>query len=801
MSETYDWRSIKVLEGLEAVRKRPDMYIGSTGEGGLHHLANEILDNSIDESLAGFADRIWVDIGEDGTIAIRDNGRGIPVDMHQDEGVSSLQVVLTKLHAGGKFDHGSYKVSGGLHGVGLSVVNALSEWLQVEVYKDGWIYRQTYSQGVPKSAVERIGKTDMRGTKVMFRADTEVFSTVEWDYGTLSKRCRELAFLNPGVRIKIRDARNDKEEDFLFAGGIVSFVEYLGESRTPIHPEVIHISGEQETTQVDIAFRYDDGYSSDNIYTYVNNIRTIHGGTHESGFRSGLTRALNRYGKTASLFKDDVTPDGRDYLEGLCAVVSVKVADPKFESQTKVRLSNAEVEGAVQSIVMDKLGTCFEEKPALAKTILMKAVLAARAREAARKARELTRRKGILSSGGLPGKLYDCVRRSADGTELFIVEGDSAGGSAKQGRVREFQAILPIRGKIINVEKARLDKVLNNTEVQTLISAIGAGVGSDEFDMEKVRYGKVIIMTDADVDGSHIATLLLTFFFRQMRPLLENGCVYLAQPPLYRVIHRNKERYVQKDDDLRRYIVEVGLKEVEFKRAGTAQFMDSEVLKNALGAVAHAESFRGSLEKKDISLERFFGLARGGELPILRVRWNGSERFFYTESEYAEFLQARQAEKGADLTIGEADGHVPEGADFTVWEFTEAVPLSRILKELTDLGFSAADYHRQASDESLGTAVLGGQERTLKDLRMLAELVREKGQGAVRYQRFKGLGEMNAEELWETTMKPENRTLVRVRLEDAARADEIFSILMGTNVDPRRQFIERFARDARNLDI
>ncbi len=801
MVDTYDWRSIKVLEGLEAVRKRPDMYIGSTGDDGLHHLANEILDNSIDEALAGFADKIWVDIGEDGTMAIRDNGRGIPVDMHQEAGVSSLQVVLTKLHAGGKFDHGSYKVSGGLHGVGLSVVSALSEWLQVEVYKDGWIYRQTYAEGVPQTPVERIGKTDMRGTKIMFRPDTDIFPSVRWDYGILCKRCRELAFLNPGVRIKIRDARTDKEEEFLFAGGIVSFVEYLGESRTPIHPEVIRVAGEQGTTQIDAALRYDDGYSSDTIYTYVNNIRTIHGGTHESGFRSGLTRALNRYGKTANIFKDDVTPDGRDYLEGLCAVVSVKVLDPKFESQTKVRLANPEVEGAVQSIVMEKLGSFFEEKPAVAKAILTKAVLAARAREAARKARELTRRKGILSSGGLPGKLYDCVRRSADGTQLFIVEGDSAGGSAKQGRVREYQAILPIRGKIINVEKARLDKVLNHAEVQTLISAIGAGVGSDEFDPEKVRYGKIIIMTDADVDGSHIATLLLTFFFRQMRPLLEAGGVYLAQPPLYRVTHRNKERYVQKDEDLRRYIVEVGLKEVKFTRSGEGAPMDTAALNRALGAVAHAESYRGSLEKKGMPLEKFLGMAKSGQLPILGVRWNGVERIFYSENEYAEFLQERQAEKGADLTIGEADGHVPEGADFTVWEFTEAVPLSRILKELTEVGFAAADYHRTDGGPPLGTAASGGEERVLKDLRELAELVREKGQGAVKYQRFKGLGEMNAEELWETTMKPENRTLLRVRLEDAARADEIFTILMGTNVEPRRQFIERYARDARNLDI
>ncbi len=459
------------------------MYIGSTGVLGLHHLANEILDNSIDEVLAGFADRIWVVLREDGTASIRDNGRGIPVELHEQEGISSLQVVMTKLHAGGKFDHKSYKVSGGLHGVGVSVVNALSELLEVEVFRDGWIHRQVYRRGVPQSDVERIGKTERRGTRVVFRPDPEIFETVDFDYDVLRNRCRELAFLNSTVAIVIRDERSGKEEEFKFEGGIVTFVEHLNQNRNPVHADVIYFSGEQGTTRMEVALQYNDGYSMDNIYTFVNNIRTIHGGTHESGFRSGLTRTLNRYGKTGNLFKDGASPDGRDYLEGLVAVVSAKVADPKFESQTKVKLANLEVEGAVQAMVNDGLGTFFEENPATARAVIMKAVTAARAREAARKARELTRRKGLLSSGGLPGKLYDCVRRSPEGTELFIVEGDSAGGSAKQGRVREYQAILPIRGKIINVEKARLDKVLNHNEVQTIISAIGAGIGDDDFDV------------------------------------------------------------------------------------------------------------------------------------------------------------------------------------------------------------------------------------------------------------------------------------------------------------------------------
>ncbi len=801
-ADTYDWRSIRVLEGLEAVRKRPDMYIGSTGSAGLHHLVNEVLDNSIDEALAGYADRIWIVIGEDGTISIRDNGRGIPVEIHQEEGISTLQVVMTKLHAGGKFDHRSYKVSGGLHGVGVSVVNALSEWMEVEVFRDGWVYRQIYERGNPLGEVERIGRTDRRGTKVVFRPDPEIFDTVEFDYELLRNRSRELAFLNPNVRISIKDERTGKEEEFHFEGGIVAFVEHLNSNRNPIHPEVIYFSGEQDTTQVEIAMQYNDGYSTDNIYTYVNNIRTIHGGTHESGFRSGLTRALNRYGKKEGIFKGNVTPEGRDYLEGLVAVLSVKVMDPKFESQTKVKLANPEVEGAVQSIVFERLNEFFEENPSTAKAILQKAVTAAQAREAARKARELTRRKGLLSSGGLPGKLYDCVRRDPEGTELFIVEGDSAGGSAKQGRVREFQAILPIRGKIINVEKARLDRVLNHQEVQTIISAIGAGVGDDDFDINKVRYGKIIIMTDADVDGSHIRTLLLTFFFRQMRPLLERGMVYVAQPPLYRVVYRNKEFYVHDDAALRNFILDIGLKEVTFTRSGASDPMQPEQLKSVLQCINRIESFAGSLEKKGISLGDYLARARGTELPTVRVVSNGIERFFYSEVEYTGFMRQYKVEKGEEVKLEEENGQEEtREADVRVTEYTEAQPLGKLLAALAEAGFAGSDYRRGEDSEALGTARVGKEEREVRDLRELASIVREKGQGSVSYQRFKGLGEMNAQQLWETTMKPENRTLVRVRLEDAARADEMFSVLMGSNVEPRRAFIDRYAREAKNLDI
>lgn len=801
MSESYGWENIKVLEGLEAVRKRPDMYIGSTGSVGLHHLVNEILDNSIDEVLAGHADRIWLEIGEDGTVSVKDNGRGIPVEIHEKEGVSSLQVVMTVLHAGGKFDHKSYKVSGGLHGVGVSVVNALSEWLEAEVYRDGWIYRQTYERGTPKGPVEKIGKTDIRGTKIKFRADPEVFETVEFDPAILNKRCRELAFLNSGVTIKVTDEKSGKEDSYRFDKGIISFVEYLNAKHTPAHPEIIYLSGDHEDAQLELAIQYNDSFSTDNIYTYVNNIRTIHGGTHESGFRSGLTRTLNKYGKDEKIFKDNVIPDGKDYLEGLVAVLSLKVADPKFESQTKVKLANSEVEGAVQSLVNDTLGTFFEENPGTAKSIIMKAVTAARARAAARKARDLTRRKGLLSSGGLPGKLYDCVKRSAEGTELYIVEGDSAGGSAKQGRVREYQAILPIRGKIINVEKARLDRVLNHNEVRTLITAIGAGVGSDDFNVEKARYGKIIIMTDADVDGSHIKTLLLTFFFRQMRPLLEHGFIYIAQPPLYRLVHRKKEKYLYNDRELKLYILEVGLQEVQFIKAGEDTPFEPERLKAILEAVSRAEYYWRSLERKGFTLSRFLSLAKEEQLPIIKVELNGDEYLFYEEEEYTQFIRENQSKKGDDLTVAEADNSKPEGADFTVYEMTEAKPLIRILKEFRRLGFNGSDYEQGDDVKPLGQVVMGEDKKPVMDLKTLSAIVRDKGQQSVKYQRFKGLGEMNADQLWETTMKPENRSMVKVQLEDAARADEIFSILMGNSVEPRREFLERYALDAKNLDI
>ncbi len=801
MSESYGWENIKVLEGLEAVRKRPDMYIGSTGSQGLHHLVNEILDNSIDEVLAGFAGKIWVKLGEDGTVSVKDDGRGIPIEMHEKEGVSSLQVVMTILHAGGKFDHKSYKVSGGLHGVGVSVVNALSEWLEAEVYRDGWIYRQTYERGAPTSAVEKIGKTDARGTRIKFRADPEIFETVEFEYDVLSKRCRELAFLNPGVLIAIEEEKSGKQDTFQFDKGIVSFVEYLNQQHNPVHSEVIYIEGSEGTTELEVAIQYNDSYSADNLYAYVNNIRTFHGGTHESGFRSALTRTLNKYGKEANLFKDNVVPDGRDYLEGMIAILSVKVADPKFESQTKVKLANLEIEGVVQSLVNEKLGIFFEENPSVAKAIITKAVMAARARSAARKARELTRRKGLLASGGLPGKLYDCVRRKAEGTELYIVEGDSAGGSAKQGRVREYQAILPIRGKIINVEKARLDKVLNHNEIRTMITAIGAGVGSDEFDVEKARYGKVIIMTDADVDGSHIKTLLLTFFFRQMRPLLENGMVYVAQPPLYRLVHKKKEHYIFNERALNKFVLNIGLNEVVFTRKGEEEAFTPEELQQILEAVNRVQFYSRSLERKGLTLSEFLSMEKDDRFPIIKIQLNGDDQFFYNEEEYTAFIRDHESKKGDELVIAEVDGATPEGADITVYELTEAKPIVRVMKQLKEFGFAGSDYRRSEKEEEIGSMVIAHDTHPVKDLAALNMFVIEQGQKSVTYQRFKGLGEMNADQLWDTTMNPEKRKLLQVQLDDAAQADEIFAILMGNNVEPRRKFLERYARDAKNLDI
>ncbi|MBN1420360.1 MAG: DNA topoisomerase (ATP-hydrolyzing) subunit B [Planctomycetes bacterium] len=802
-TEQYNWESIKVLEGLDAVRRRPDMYIGGTDSGGLHHLVYEVLDNSIDEALIGECKHIHVRIHEDESVSVTDDGRGIPVELHRTEGVSSLQVVMTILHAGGKFDHRSYKVSGGLHGVGVSVVNALSEWLIAEVYRDGHIYRQAYERGKPVTDVEKMGRTDRRGTRVHFKADPEVFGDLRFDYETLAKRCRELAFLNKGVEIHVLDKRAEKEETFLYEEGITAFVRHLNQNKDVIHPDIISLHGEEQGIDLDVAMQYNDGYSEDNIFAFANNIHTIHGGTHASGFKSALTRTFNKYARDQGLLKNDTPPDGRDYLEGLVAVVSVKLPDPKFESQTKVRLANTEVEGIVQAIVNERLGTYLEENPATAKAIIQKAMQASHAREAARKARDLTRRKGLLSSGSLPGKLADCSSRDTHSTELFIVEGESAGGSAKQGRVRQFQAILPLKGKIINVEKARLDKMLAHTEIQTIISAIGTGIGVEEFDIAKLRYAKIIIMTDADVDGSHIRTLLLTFFFRHMRPLIDAGNIYVAQPPLYRLTRKTREFYLLSDQELERVLLGMGCDDVSFRSDGRE--ITGDALRGLLERVSALGVYERPLREKSERVSSYLARQReDGSLPAFRVvAASGEERYFFHEEDYKRFLEESRSAAGRDLILamGDEDAGGEAGPDLRVYEFPERRPIAEILAGIRELGFRPGDIHRPNDAPPLGGLVTDDEERPVRDLRDLMLQVRKNGERGKDIQRFKGLGEMNAEQLWETTMNPETRTLLRVRMEDAARAEEMFTILMGTNVEPRREFLERHALDVKYLDV
>ncbi len=629
--KNYTASNIKVLKGLEAVRKRPSMYIGGTSERGLHHLVYEVVDNSIDEALAGFCDQITVTIKTDGTVEVIDNGRGIPVDIQKDMNLPAVQVVLTVLHAGGKFDDKTYKVSGGLHGVGVSVVNALSEFLEVKIYKNGKIYFMRFERGIPTTELQIIGESDLSGTTVTFKPDSTIFESVEFSFDYLTTRLRELAFLNSGVRIVLRDERFDREHDFKYDGGIISFVEYLNLNKKPLFPKPIHISGGKEDIAFEVAIQYNEGYQ-ENIFSFANNINTIEGGTHLSGFKSGLTRVVNTYIKNGDFLKNEkVSPSGEDIREGLTAVVSIKLTNPQFEGQTKTKLQNSDVEGIINSIVYDKLMTYFEENPAIAKNISMKSVLSARAREAARKARELTRRKSVLESGSLPGKLADCTLTDPEKTELFLVEGDSAGGSAKQGRDRAFQAILPLWGKMLNTEKARVDKVLNNDKIQPIILAIGAGIGQ-EFDVTRVRYNKIIIMADADVDGAHISTLLLTFFYRYMRPLIEQGHIYIARPPLFLVRKGKQKHYVYSEDERDKLIEQYGAKNVII-------------------------------------------------------------------------------------------------------------------------------------------------------------------------QRYKGLGEMNPEQLWETTLDPEKRLMTLIKMDDAIEADRMFTILMGDEVEPRREFIQANARYVQNLDV
>jgi DNA gyrase subunit B len=811
---TYDASSIEVLEGLAPVRKRPAMYIGTTGPEGLHHLVYEVVDNSIDEALAGYCREISVIIHADASVTVVDDGRGIPTDLHRGEGRSAAEVVMTTLHAGGKFDEKTYKVSGGLHGVGVSVVNALSSRLELEIRRDGKVWRQTYQRGVPDAPLEAIGVTDKTGTKVTFLPDPEIFASTEFSFDVLSQRLRELSFLNAGVHIRISDERTGKSHDFKYDGGIVSFVEHLNRNRQPLHPTPILVRGEREIAlqnrqvpvNVEIALQYNETYN-ESVYSFANNINTVEGGSHLIGFRTALTRTINRY--IATHFKNGSkgpaeSVSGDDVREGLTAVISVKLPQPEFEGQTKTKLGTSEVRGLVENLVYEQLSDHLEENPAVARPLVAKVLDASRARAAARKARDLARRKGALADYSLPGKLADCQERDPERCELFIVEGDSAGGSAKQGRARETQAILPIRGKILNVERARLDKMLSNQEIQALIAAIGCGIG-EEFDADKARYHKVIIMTDADVDGSHIRTLLLTFFYRQMRGLIDRGFLYIAQPPLFKVKKGRSERYVKDEAELERYLLDLALAAAEIRPAGADTGLRAEAARHLLARAGEAQRLAQRLRIRGIDdglLEAAISVGAPAEADLTseaRLRSEVAPRI-------EEALRAGGAEAPAVAWGIEPD---PEHGGFrlvgetqraglrhrTVFdaEFVRSTEYQRLVEFDREIrGLGAAPYRVLVDGEAAGEAATPSA---------LLERVLELGGKGLSIQRYKGLGEMNPEQLSETTMQAEARTLLQVKIEDAVEADEIFVRLMGDEVEPRREFIEKNALEAQNLDF
>ena len=801
--ETYDSSSIKILEGLEAVRLRPAMYIGSTGEAGLHHLVYEVVDNSVDEAMAGFCTEIGITIHIDDSITIVDNGRGIPVDIKPEVGVSAAEVVLTKLHAGGKFDSNTYKVSGGLHGVGVSCVNALSEWLHLEIWRDRATWEQDYERGIPKAPLARTGKAGNKtGTKITFKADGTIMETTSFNFDTLSTRLREIAFLNKGLRITLTDERTEpvKTHEFYYSGGIVEFIKHLNRGKNVLHDKPISIEGERElptggVLTMEIALQWNDSYS-DTIFSFANNINTKDGGTHLTGFRTALTRTLNACARSAGLLKDikDANLSGDDVLEGLTAVVSVKLPQPQFEGQTKGKL-NSDIGGFVTQMVNEKLTEYFDKNPPVMKKIIGKAVEAARAREAARKARELTRRKGALDSGGLPGKLADCQEKDPSRCELFLVEGESAGGTAKTGRDRRYQAILPLKGKILNVEKARYDKMLSHDEIRAMITAIGTGIGKDDFDVSRLRYHKIILMTDADVDGSHIRTLLLTFFFRHMQELITRGHVFVAQPPLYRIKKGKSEKYIKDDKEFTREILRRATENVHVL-AGEGerqQRLEGGELRQFLMQLDEFEQIYGRLERRLRDGRVVEVLAN----PALAI---DSKTDFANKEEMEKVLEAlKQLKLPARLVQDEEHSawgvsyHDDSYGDRTIGYETASQPEYRRLRFLAR---AIEKYNRPPF-----VVVKEARRETLENWRGLIAHLKAEGTRDCTVQRYKGLGEMNPEQLWETTMNAEARTLLEVRLEDAVESEEIFSTLMGEDVEARRKFIEENALDVRNLDV
>ena len=788
---TYDATSIKVLGGLEAVRKRPAMYIGSTGEMGLHHLVWEVVDNSVDEAMAGFCDEINVVVHEDDSVSVTDNGRGIPVDMHATEKKPAAEVVMTVLHAGGKFDSDTYKVSGGLHGVGVSVVNALSDWLDLEIWREGEVWEQSYEKGIPTTKLKASGKTRKTGTKVTFHADPSIFTTTKYSFDTLSQRLRELAFLNKGLKITLDDERSSKKTEFRFTGGISEFVKHLNRGKGVLHDSPIYMEGKKDQVEIEIAVQYNDSYA-ENIFAFANTINTVDGGTHLSGFRSALTRTINYYASSFGMLKeqkDEVTINGDDVREGLVAVVSVKLPQPQFEGQTKGKL-NSDIKGVVESLVSEKLGEYFDKHSSIARKIIGKCIDAARAREAARKARELTRRKSALDSSGLPGKLADCQERDPARCELFVVEGESAGGSAKGGRDRRYQAILPLKGKILNVEKARYDKMLGHEEIRAIITALGTGIGKDDFDAAKLRYHKVILMTDADVDGSHIRTLLLTFFFRHMRELIEKEHVFIAQPPLYRVKRGKMDRYIRDEREFARELM---------KRA-----TEEHVVKGKSGKPLEG----GDLTQFLLNVQEYEQISQKLARKLREPR-------------LVELLAASELEKKADFAdkkklqdlvkaIEKAKLDLESRLEFDEEHSLHELVLKNGGERRINWALAAApDFKRlrslraaiEENDKPPFLITHNGDKATKESAQDVLAYVLEDAKKEFTITRFKGLGEMNPDQLWETTMNAETRTLLKVRLEDAVAAESIFSTLMGENVEERRKFIEENALDVVNLDI
>jgi DNA gyrase subunit B len=790
-AQTYTASDIKVLEGLEAVRKRPAMYVGDTGAYGLHHLVYEVVDNSVDEALAGYCDSIRVILHSDGSCSVGDNGRGIPVDLHRESGKPAAEVVLTVLHAGGKFEHSAYKVSGGLHGVGVSVVNALSEWLEVEIRRDGRVWTQRFENGgIPVTELTAGETTTKHGTIIRFKPDAKIFEETAFSFDTLSNRLRELAFLNKGLKIVIEDERDGRSHTFLYRGGIVEFVKHLNQNKTPIHPKVLYFEGRKGDIEVEVALQYNDGYQ-ENVFSFANNINTREGGTHLTGFRAALTGRIGSYAEAQGFlkgFKGGVTGD--DVKEGLTAVVSVRLPDPQFEGQTKAKLGNTDIKGLVQQIVNDKLAEAFEEDPATARKIADKCVRAAQAREAARKARELTRKKG-LDDEGLSAKLADCSEREPQYRELFIVEGDSAGGSAKQGRDRKTQAVLPLRGKIINAEKARYDKVLSHNEIRLLISAMGTGIGPEEFDVGKLRYHKIILMTDADVDGAHIRTLLLTFFFRHMVPVIEGGHLYIAQPPLFKVKKGKVEKYLMSEREFEDFFLSTWVETAAVKIPGTRTPITGEPLLELLRAGLEFQGLFGKFVKR--------GVPGSIVKELLRRKFRGTKRGIGHAEIGEAIVEAAAAVNGFTVEVQPAEN----GDARTVT--LSGPPTVAFSTEL----FKSADYAQLVELwEKLAAAAKGptaiihdGRETPVGSIDELLRVALELSRTGASFQRYKGLGEMNPEQLWETTMNPETRTLLKVTMEDAVAADEMFTVLMGDAVEPRRDFIEKHALDVANLDV